>query len=228
MNKPYIICHMMTSIDGRIDCAMTAKLDGVDEYYKTLDELHVDATLSGRVTAELEMALAGKFDVKNYQPLGKESFAKKIDADCYEIVVDTNGTLLWNDDSAYDTPHLIIMSEKVSTEYIAYLDAKNISYITCGKNSIDLPRAMEILFENFNVKRLAVVGGPTINGAFLDAGLLDEVSILIGLGIDARKGMQGAIDGLPMDREPFKVKLENVKTFDSGAVWLRYGLAVSH
>ena len=62
MNKPYIICHMMTSVDGRIDCAMTAKLDGVDEYYTTLDELNVDATLSGRVTAELEMALPGKFD----------------------------------------------------------------------------------------------------------------------------------------------------------------------
>ena len=26
MNKPYIICHMMTSVDGRIDCGMTAKL----------------------------------------------------------------------------------------------------------------------------------------------------------------------------------------------------------
>ena len=23
MNKPYIICHMMTAVDGRIDCAMT-------------------------------------------------------------------------------------------------------------------------------------------------------------------------------------------------------------
>ena len=26
--KPYIICHMMTSVDGRIDCGMTAQLDG--------------------------------------------------------------------------------------------------------------------------------------------------------------------------------------------------------
>ncbi len=29
MNKPYIICHMMTSVDGRIDCAMTEQLPGV-------------------------------------------------------------------------------------------------------------------------------------------------------------------------------------------------------
>lgn len=26
MKKPYIICHMMTSVDGRIDCNMTEHL----------------------------------------------------------------------------------------------------------------------------------------------------------------------------------------------------------
>lgn len=39
MNKPYIVCHMMTSVDGRIDCAMTEHLPGVQEYYDTLDAL---------------------------------------------------------------------------------------------------------------------------------------------------------------------------------------------
>lgn len=53
MNKPYIICHMMTSVDGRIDCAMTEQLPG-DEYYTTLYELNAPAHLSGRVTAEME------------------------------------------------------------------------------------------------------------------------------------------------------------------------------
>lgn len=61
MKKPYIICHMMTSLDGRIDCAMTSQLKGVDDYYKTLDMLNVPTTVSGRVTAELEMALPGAF-----------------------------------------------------------------------------------------------------------------------------------------------------------------------
>ena len=43
MNRPYIICHMMTSVDGRIDCAMTEHLPGVQEYYDTLDALvHMD------------------------------------------------------------------------------------------------------------------------------------------------------------------------------------------
>lgn len=40
MKKPYIIRHMMTSVGGRIDCAMTERLPGAEEYYDTLDELN--------------------------------------------------------------------------------------------------------------------------------------------------------------------------------------------
>lgn len=40
MQKPYIICHMMMAADGRIDCSMTEKINGVDEYYLTLNALN--------------------------------------------------------------------------------------------------------------------------------------------------------------------------------------------
>ena len=29
MKRPYIICHMMTSVDGRIDCAMPHGVTGL-------------------------------------------------------------------------------------------------------------------------------------------------------------------------------------------------------
>ena len=74
MKKPYIICHMMTSVDERIDFAMTSQLSGVSDYYETLDALNVPATVSGRVTAELEMAEPGKFKTTDTAPFGKEGF----------------------------------------------------------------------------------------------------------------------------------------------------------
>lgn len=76
MIKPYIVCHMMTSVDGRIDCAMTEHLPGVQEYYDTLDALDAPTRISGRVTAELEMALPGKSEAKTAEALGKEAFSK--------------------------------------------------------------------------------------------------------------------------------------------------------
>lgn len=202
MNKPYIVCHMMTSVDGRIDCAMTEHLPGVQEYYDTLDALDAPTRISGRVTAELEMALPGKFEAKTAEALGKEAFSKATDAEGYEIVVDTHGTLLWGESAEDERPLLILTSEQVSKEYLAYLNGKHISWIACGKEHVDLKRTCEILA----------------------AGLLDEVSILIGTGIDGRGGMQSVFDGLPMERGVTPLKLTSVQQYGSGAVWLRYNV----
>lgn len=93
MNRPYTICHMMTSVDGRIDCAMTEHLPGVQDYYNTLDALGAPTCVSGRVTAQLEMAQPGEF-ASGGEPVGHEVFSVARRADGYEAVVDTHGTLL--------------------------------------------------------------------------------------------------------------------------------------
>ena len=223
MKKPYVICHMMTAVDGRIDCAMTEQLPGVQEYYSTLDSLAAPSRVSGRVTAQLEMASPGIFEPQD-AALGHESFSRNADADGYEIVIDTRGTLLWDETGADERPLLILMSEQVSKEYLAYLNGKHISWIACGKEHVDLDRACEILASEFGVRRAAVVGGGHINAGFLAAGLLDEVSILIGAGIDGRGGMQAVFDGLPMERGVTPLKLASVQQYGSGAVWLRYSV----
>lgn len=222
MKKPYIICHMMTSVDGRIDCAMTEQLPGVKEYYKTLDSFDAPTHLSGRVTAMLEMALKGTFESKSKTPLGKEAFHKAIPAYGYEIVADTNGTLLWEDQNKKENPILVLTSENASKEYLDYLKEKHVSWIACGKKQIDLKRACEILFDEFKVERMAIVGGGHINAGFLKAGLIDEISILIGAGIDGRSRMSAVFDGFEMKKEVTPLKLEYVQAFESGAVWIRY------
>ena len=224
MKKPYIVCHMMTSLDGRIDCAMTEQLPGVDDYYQTLEALQAPTTVSGRVTAQLEMALPEEFRASDPTPVDKEAFSKKVDAPGYEVVAYTHGKLLWPDVGEPEKPLLILTSEQVPQEYLNYLDSRNISWIAVGRERIDLARAAEILAEEFGVERMAVVGGSAINTSFLDAGLLDEVSILMGTGIDGRGGMPAVFDGLPMSHPVIPLCLTDVQKFDSGAVWLRYSI----
>ena len=137
-------------------------------------------------------------------------------------MVDTHGTLLWEDQADAQRPILVLTSENVNREYLDYLTERNVSWIACGKEHIDLERACEILADDFAVERMAVVGGGNINAGFLAAGLLDEVSILIGAGIDGRGGMSAVFDGLPMDRSVTPLTLEQVQPFESGAVWIRY------
>lgn len=222
MKKPYIVCHMMTSLDGRIDCKMTESLPGVEEYYSTLEELNAKTHLSGRNTAEMEMSLPGEFKAKTKDKISKEGFYKATESDGYEIIADSKGRLLWNETTNEENPLLILTSENVSIEYLDYLKERNISWIATGKDKVDLVKACEILANQFNIERMAIVGGGHINGAFLEKSLIDEVSILIGAGIDGREGMASVFDGLAKESNVIPLHLESVKTFSSGAVWLRY------
>lgn len=224
MNKPYIICYMMTSVDGRIDCDMVGQLAGVENYYPLLDELGLQSAVSGKITAKLELAEPGEFKSESITTVGRETVSKKTDSRSgYNIVVDTKGTLLWKSDDQYEKPHIILTSEQVSTEYLSYLDEKNISYVVTGKERIDLARAAEILKETFGIERLGVVGGPAINTAFLDAGLLDEVIVLIGAGIDGRASYPPVFNRNDnRKKEPTPLELVDVKKYSSGAVFIRY------
>jgi riboflavin biosynthesis pyrimidine reductase len=63
---------------------------------------------------------------------------------------------------------------------------KEISHIISGKSYIDLTDAVSQLGEHFGIRTLLLEGGGHINGAFLQADLVDELSLLVVPGIDGR------------------------------------------
>lgn len=66
----------MSSVDGRIDCAMTAEIDKTDAYYQALDQLDFDAVLEGRVSRQMHYALPEPFKASDLTPIGKEKCHK--------------------------------------------------------------------------------------------------------------------------------------------------------
>jgi RibD C-terminal domain len=54
------------------------------------------------------------------------------------------------------------------------LREKGISYIVSGKSSVDLANAVNQLGEQFGIRTLLLEGSGRINGAFLQADLVDE------------------------------------------------------
>lgn len=220
MKKPYVICHMMASIDGRIDCAMTEQIEG-NSYYETLELLNTDATVEGKTTAVMHYAEKGAFDSGDSPAVDKEEVFRAHDGNRWEAVVETRGSLLWPEN---DTPdRLCIMSQQTSRAYLDYLRQRGISYIVTGQERIDLARAIDIMQREFMVERIGIVGGGHINGSFLNEGLLDEVSMVIGPAIDGREGFCAAFDGIEAGHEhPFKLHLKSVRQMDDDCVWLRY------
>lgn len=220
--RPFIICHMVASIDGRIDCAMVDKISG-DEYYTTLDQLHCPSWLNGRVTMEHYQAASAPFETADKTPVGSPSFYVAEAAEGYAISVDTSGKLTWASNRIDGLPLVCIVSEQVPQAYLDYLKQMQISWIACGTTAVDLPQAMECLGTVFHVQRLAVLGGGHINAGFLEAGLIDQISLLLAPGVDGRKGRAVLFDGLKdTPRDPFALKLRSVEAVDNGTVWLQY------
>ena len=223
MTRPYIVCHMLASLDGRIDCDMTEHICG-NEYYEALEELNCPSMINGRVTAEMHYADKGTFTPQSPAAIGKESVHRAVEAGRYHIITDTLGSLLWKADNLEGRALICLVSEYATGDYLTYLKQKNISYIATGKPGIDLNRAMEILKNTFGIERLALTGGGNLNGSFLAAGLLDEISMMYAPGIDGRKGWTAAFDGIEdQTRLPVKLKLTGtVRQYGNGTVWMRY------
>ncbi|HBB07018.1 MAG TPA: 5-amino-6-(5-phosphoribosylamino)uracil reductase [Bacteroides sp.] len=220
--KPYIVCHMMSSVDGRIDCDMTERIGG-DEYYEALEQLGCDSDFSGRVTMQMHFALPEPFVPRDSTPVGCPSAYKAVEARGYAVAVDSKGRLQWPDNRVDDRPLLVVTSEQVSVAYLDTLRSQGISWIVAGQDEVDLAQAVEVLGSEFGVKRLAVVGGGHINGAFLKAGLLDEVSLVMGAGIDGRRGMTAVFDGIDDPAFPTTLlRLNSVERIGRDSVWLRY------
>ena len=214
---------MMASLDGRIDCEMTEQIDDTNHYYEALARLGCPSTLEGKTTLAMHYAQDGVFKQRMPHEDAGQQLYKAVEQAGYAIGVDTHGTLLWDDNTTeiFGRPLLMILSERASQEYLDYLKSKHISYITTGRDGIDLVAAMETLRAVFDVERLAVVGGGHINGSLLDQGLIDEVSMMYGYGIDGREGMAAAFDGRTMERKPVRLAFKSVEEQD-GIVWMRY------
>lgn len=214
---------MLASLDGRIDCDMTEHICD-NEYYEALDELNCPSMINGRVTAEMHYADKGTFTPESPAITGRESIHQAVKADRYHIITDTLGTLLWKAGNLESRSLICLVSEYATQDYLAYLQQKNISYIAIGKPGIDLNRAMEILKGSFGVDRLVLTGSGNLNGSFLAAGLLDEISMMYAPGIDGRAGWIAAFDGI-QDKTHLPVRLKltgTVRQYDNGTVWMRY------
>ncbi len=214
---------MMASVDGRIDCAMTEQIDPSNAYYDALEQLDCPTTIEGRVTMQIHFALPEPFVALSSEPIGHPAFHKAAEGKPgYDVAIDTHGKLRWPSNEQHGQPLLVIACEDCPKEYFDTLDRQGISWIAIGKNRIDLEKAVDILNTEFCVERIALVGGGHINGAFLADGLLDEVSVMIGPGIDGRKGMAAVFDGIDEPNRPATLlQLQSVERMGD-TVWMRY------
>jgi riboflavin biosynthesis pyrimidine reductase len=227
--KPRVICHMVSSVDGRTLASRwrpkTVQSGGLFE--RLHDQLGGDAWLIGRVTGQ-EFAKAKAYPDRTDRPYPREPWFARRDAAAYGIVLDARGKIAWGRSDIGGDPILAVLTEQVSDAHLAGLRGDGVSYIFAGERELDLRRALEIANRELGIERLLVEGGGRTNGAFLRAGLIDEISLAISPAVDGAKGAPIVFDS--GDEEagaaaPVRsMTLEHSQVLDGGAVWLRYKL----
>lgn len=188
--RPYVICHMTISIDGKVTGTFLGREECVpatEEYYRLNREMPADAFACDRVTMEESFTGGWYPDLNKFVnvKMNREDYVANQDADRYAIAFDRKGRLGWktsrieDEDPGYGGTHIVeVLCEEVNDAYLAYLQSVGVSYIFAGKSEMNLELALEKLWSNFFINDLLLEGGSEINSAFERAGLIDELSLV--------------------------------------------------
>lgn len=236
MNRPYIFCHMMTSLDGKI---MGNYMDtpegeaagevfyniafGKNPYYKH------QGWLSGRVTTDDNFTFYEKPEIReNETDVPDGDFVTEPGAGMYYVSVDPSGKLGWKSSVlTYQdtTAHVLeVLTEKASNAYRAFLRRLGISYIIAGADDLDYEIAMRKLKELFGIETLMLGGGGVLNWSFMQAGMCDEVSIVMTAAADGSSETPTLFEtrGNLAPASPIRFQLEHLEIKEGSNVWLRY------
>lgn len=221
--RPYVICHMLSSVDGRIDGAALRAVTAEGDYEATGTKLGGDAWICGRTTMQQHFAEDEPFVSASKDSAGPQLPHVARKAKSYAISVDTLGKLCWKDGDL-DGDHLIcVVSESTPSDYLKMLREKGISYVVAGSPAVDLVEAVKQLGDHFGIGTLLLEGGGNINGAFLEAGLVDEVSLLLVPGIDGRRDIPAVFDSVsPKNHTGVPLKIKSVERREKDTLWIRY------
>jgi len=230
--RPKIICHMVSSIDGRllverwtppaagIDTGLTHRL-----YEETAARLGSDGWIVGRKS--MQPYATGSVRALRPSPgHPRETHVAERRGRAVAATIDPHGKLHYGRDNV-DGDHIVaIPGETVSDDYLAELHADGVSYLFAGPDRSDLHRAMDVLGDAFGIQTILLEGGGWTNGAFLKQGLIDEISLLVSPAIDGLAGIPSIFnyEGSPGDRPAAGRSLRHLgtETLAGGTAWLRY------
>lgn len=229
--RPTIICHMITSLDGRLypahwsEAADQSISSLIDQHYEaTADRLAAEGWIAGRKTMA-EYLQQGEPATLLTKPLTRPIFAGDVAGRHLAVAIDPAGRLRFDDDHIGGDHALVVLSERVPAQTLERLQASGVSYVFAGPDGDRLDCALTAIAKTFGTQRLLLEGGGLTNGAFWAAGLIDEISLLICPTLDGQSGVAAIFDytgpvALPVPGQT--LRLSTCATLEGGVVWLRH------
>ena len=222
--RPYIICHMMGSVDGRIQSKRWPLKNASRIFEDNGEKIKSDGWIVGRKTMSEFSSKKPRRPRTGVFKVPKTDFVAPHEQKTYAVALDFSGKLSW-DSGHVDTEHVIsVLSERVPSEYLDYLKSRGVSYIFGGRNALDLHRVVHKLYKLFGIRRIMVQGGGGNNGSFLKAGLVDELSLLLVPIADGSMQTPTVFDAVDADARSVArhLTIKSLKRLPDDVIWLRY------
>lgn len=235
--KPKVICHIMASVDGRIQVKRwTAPADGAakSDLMKTYSDigqtLCTDALTFGKNTVrdifpdKTSIFPVEENDVEKNTPIGKTSvYISNRTSERMFISFDPDADIIYTASQLRGCDIVVVLDQSTATSrYLTHLRKMGISYIVV-EDIMELRSVLETLNKEFGIKSISLQGGGVLNGAMLNKGVIDELSLVVYPGLDCNKASVSIFDNTidtSVGRQ--SLKLLSVQQKDNGVVWLRY------
>ncbi len=111
-----------------------------------------------------------------------------------------------------DAPTVVAVCEAAPQERVDAIRKTGTSVVVAGKTHVELPLLMQILREQFGVKKLMIEGGPTLNWHMLHDRLVDEIRLIHLPFIVGGSDTPSLVGGMHIDTEDQMIRL-NLKKF---------------
>ncbi|HJK36694.1 MAG TPA: dihydrofolate reductase family protein [Methanocorpusculum sp.] len=105
-------------------------------------------------------------------------------------------------------PTVVAVSAAAPKDRVAALQEKGVSVVVAGKEKVDLPLLMDILYREFSVRKLIIEGGPTLNWHMLHHHLVDEIRLIHLPFIVGGNDTPSLVGGMHIDSEDQMIRLE--------------------
>lgn len=231
MDRPYTICHILSSLNGKISGPFMSDesvMTSASEYGRLRQEMKGSAWLYGTTTTK-EFTGGRKPELPEkavFVPTG--DYVADDRSLLYYVSVDMEGEIRWESGKFSirgNAAHVIeILTEQTSMAYRAYLRKQKVSYILAGKYALDCKLAQEKLHRLFGIRKLIICGGGMVNWSFLQAGAVDELSLVLAPIADGETGYASVFERAGFLPENLAVgfKLKDVQVLKEHTVWLTY------
>jgi 2,5-diamino-6-(ribosylamino)-4(3H)-pyrimidinone 5'-phosphate reductase len=115
-----------------------------------------------------------------------------------------------------DAPTLIAVSERAQPERVVAIRERGVRVISAGKEDIDLSLLMQILYQDFGVRKLMIEGGPTLNWHMLRDRLVDEIRLIHLPFIVGGSDTPSLVGGMHIEDEHEMIRLELTRFYLCG------------